>query len=304
MGTPEFAVPSLERLASEHEIAAVFTQPDRPSGRGQKVAAPPVKQSAVALGLAVHQPLKIRTPEVLDLLRAIAADAIVVVGYGKIIPQTIIDLPRLGVINLHASLLPKYRGAAPINWAIVRGETRTGVTTMKIDAGLDTGDMLLAEEIAIAPDDDAVTLGSKLATIGAPLLVRTLDGLARGEIVTTPQNHAEHSLAPILCKEDGRADWMQSAEDLRNRVRGLQPWPGVYTPFRDGVLKIEKAAAESTLYAEQPGMLIVAGHRLFVACGSGRLELLEVRPEGKRRMPAADFLNGARVQPGERLGQD
>src|SRR5208282_100219 len=159
MGTPEFAVPSLERLASEHEIAAVFTQPDRPSGRGQKLAAPPVKRAAVALGLTVHQPLKIRTPEVLDLLRTIPADAIVVVGYGKIIPQAILDLPRLGVINLHASLLPKYRGAAPINWAIVRGETLTGVTTMKIDAGLDTGDMLLKEEVAIAPDDDAVTLG-------------------------------------------------------------------------------------------------------------------------------------------------
>jgi methionyl-tRNA formyltransferase len=302
MGTPEFAVPSLERLAAVHEMAAVFTQPDRPSGRGQKLAAPPVKQSAVALGLAVHQPLKIRTPDVLELLRDIAADAIVVVGYGKIIPQTIIDLPRLGVINLHASLLPKYRGAAPINWAIVRGETRTGVTTMKIDAGLDTGDMLLTEEIAIAPDDDTVTLGSKLAMIGAPLLARTLDGLSRGEIVPTPQNHAEHTLAPILRKEDGRADWALSAEDLSNRVRGLQPWPGVYTPFRDGVLKIEKATAESTLYAEEPGILIVAGHRLFVACGSGRLELLEVRPEGKRCMPAADFLNGARVQPGERLG--
>jgi len=302
MGTPEFAVPSLERLASEHEIAAVFTQPDRPSGRGQKLAAPPVKRAAVALGLTVHQPLKIRTPEVLDLLRTIAADAIVVVGYGKIIPQTIIDLPRLGVINLHASLLPKYRGAAPINWAIVRGETLTGVTTMKIDAGLDTGDMLLKEEVAIAPDDDAVTLGSKLAAIGAPLLARTLAGLARGEITAVPQDHSRHSLAPILRREEGLADWTQSAEELRNRVRGLQPWPGVYTPFRGGVLKIEKVAASSAAHQEQPGMLIVAGHRLFAACGSGRLELLEVQPEGKRRIPAADFLNGARVQPGERLG--
>jgi methionyl-tRNA formyltransferase len=302
MGTPEFAVPSLERLASEHQIAAVFTQPDRPSGRGQKLAAPPVKRAAVALGLTVHQPLKIRTPEALDLLRTIAADVIVVVGYGKIIPQAIIDLPRLGVINLHASLLPKYRGAAPINWAIVRGETLTGVTTMKIDAGLDTGDMLLKEEVAIAPDDDAVTLGSKLAAIGAPLLARTLDGLARGEITAVPQDHSRHSFAPILRKEDGLADWTQSAEELRNRVRGLRPWPGVYTLFRGGVLKIEKVAAGSTAHQEQPGTLIVAGHRLFAACGSGRLELLEVQPEGKRRIPAADFLNGARVQPGERLG--
>jgi methionyl-tRNA formyltransferase len=302
MGAPEFAVPSLERLASEHEIAAVFTQPDRPSGRGQKLAAPPVKQAALALGLTVHQPLKIRTPEVLELLRSIGADSIVVVGYGKIIPQTIIDLPRLGVINLHASLLPKYRGAAPINWAIIRGETITGVTTMKIDAGLDTGDMLLREEIAIASDDDTVTLGARLAATGAPLLARTLDALSRGEITPVPQDHSQHSLAPILRKEDGLADWSLSAEELRNRVRGLQPWPGVYTPFRGGTLKIENAAAEDSAGSEPPGTMTVVGHRLFVTCGSGSLELLEVRPEGKRRMSAADFLNGARVQPGERLG--
>ena len=301
MGTPEFAVPSLQRLASEHEIAQVFTQPDRPSGRGQKVNASPVKRAAVELGLAVHQPLKIRTPEVLELLRSIAADAIVVVGYGKIIPQSIIDLPRLGVINLHASLLPKYRGAAPVNWAIVRGETRTGVTTMKIDAGLDTGDILLTEEIAIAPEDDAVSLGVRLATIGASLLARTLEGLARGEITAVPQDHSQHTLAPILRKEDGLADWSLSAEELHNRVRGLQPWPGVYTMFR-GTLKLEKVAAENTPHETPPGTLIVAGHQLFVACGSGRLELLEVRPEGKRGMSAADFLNGARLQPGERLG--
>jgi methionyl-tRNA formyltransferase len=302
MGTPEFAVPSLRRLASEHQIAAVFTQPDRPSGRGQKLASPPVKQAAVTLGIAVHQPLKIRTLEVLDQLKAIAADAIVVVGYGKIIPQSIIDLPRLGVINLHASLLPKYRGAAPLNWAIVRGETRTGVTTMKIDAGLDTGDILLKEEIAILPEDDAITLGIRLADIGAPLLALTLDGLDRGEITPVRQDHSQHSLAPILRKEDGLADWTLSAEELRNRVRGLQPWPGVFAPFRGGTLKIERVAAESIAHQQQPGTLMIAGHQLFVACGSGRLELLEVRPEGKRRMPAADFLNGARVQPGERLG--
>jgi methionyl-tRNA formyltransferase len=229
------------------------------------------------------------------------------VGYGKIIPQSIIDLPRWGVINLHASLLPKYRGAAPINWAIVRGETRTGVTTMKIDAGLDTGDMLLREEIPIAPDDDAITLGLRLAAIGAPLLARTLDGLSRSEITPVPQDHSQHTLAPILRKEDGLADWTLSAEELHNRVRGLQPWPGVFTLFRGGTLKLEKtkienAASENAAHLEQPGTLLVTGQRLFVACGSGRLELLEVRPEGKRSMPAADFLNGARVQPGEQCG--
>ncbi len=302
MGTPEFAVPSLERLAAEHDVARVFTQPDRPANRGQKLTAPPVKQSALALGLAVEQPLKIRTPEVFATLQAIAADAIVVVGYGKLIPQSIIDLPRLGVINLHASLLPKYRGAAPINWAIVRGETTTGVTTMKIDAGLDTGDMLLREEVAIAPEDDAVSLGAKLAQIGAPLLSRTLAGLERGEITPVPQDHSQHSLAPILRKEDGLANWSLSAREVHNRVRGLAPWPGVYSPYRGSVLRVEKSAVDESPASDAPGTLIVEDKRLFVACGRGRLELLEVRREGRRKLSTKDFLIGERLQPGERLG--
>ena len=234
----------------------------------------------------------------LDLLRSIAADAIVVVGYGKLIPPVIIDMPRLGIVNLHASLLPKYRGAAPINWALVRGETQTGVTTMKIDAGLDTGDMLLKETIDIAPDDDTVTLGRKLAAIGAPLLARTLDGLERGQITPLPQDPAQATLAPILSKEDGRADWTLPAGELLNRVRGFAPWPGVYTQFRDGMLHIWRAAVMES-QAAPPGTLVVAGRRVFAACGTGSLELLEVQPEGKKRMPAADFLNGARVQAGE-----
>jgi methionyl-tRNA formyltransferase len=303
MGTPEFAAPSLELLAATHEVAAVFTQPDRPSGRGQKLTQPPVKRAALALNLTIHQPSKINTPEILDLLRSIAADAIVVVGYGKLIPQAIIDLPRLGIINLHASLLPKYRGAAPVNWALVRGETQTGVTTMKIDAGLDTGEMLLKETIDTAPDDDTTTLGRRLATIGAPLLVRTLDSLERGEITPIPQDHSQSTLAPILKKEDGRADWKLSAVDLRNRVRGFAPWPGVWSEFRQGILKISGAAVVDAENDETavPGTLLAQGGRLFVACGSGSLELLDVQPEGKRRMSAADFLNGVHLLPGERL---
>jgi len=239
MGTPEFAVPTLRLLhASGHEIAGAFTQPDKPVGRSQKVTAPPVKQAALELGLAVHQPAKIRPPDVFELLKSLAPEAIVIVGYGKIIPQHIIDLPRHGCINLHASLLPKYRGAAPVNWAIVRGETSTGVTTMKIDAGLDTGDMLLRREIPIAPEDDAVTLGRKLAKIGAPLMVETLRGLEAGTITPVPQDHTQATLAPILKKEDGLIDWSLSAHDVANRVRGFVPWPGAYTVFRGATLQV------------------------------------------------------------------
>lgn len=315
MGTPEFAVPSLELLAANYDVAAVFTQPDRPSGRGQKLGQPPVKRAALAMNLNVQQPPKINTPAVLEMLRSIAADAMIVVGYGKLIPQVMIDMPRLGIVNLHASLLPKYRGAAPINWAIVNGETQTGVTTMQIDAGLDTGDMLLKESVDIAPEDDTLTLGHKLAVVGAPLLLRTLEGLEQGTMAPQPQDHAQATLAPILKKEDGRADWTLPATALANRIRGFTPWPGVYTTFRENTVTIARAvAAESlpvacdstatTLHAAaavEPGRLVVSGRRLFVACGRGSLELLEVQPQGKKRMSAADFLNGARVQSTERF---
>ncbi len=301
MGTPEFAVPTLRLLhASGYEIAGVFTQPDKPVGRSQQLTAPPVKRAALDLGLAIHQPAKIRPSEVFELLKSLQPDAIVIVGYGKIIPQHIIDLPRHGCINLHASLLPKYRGAAPVNWAIVRGETVTGVTTMKIDAGLDTGDMLLRREILIEPDDDAVTLGRKLAEIGAPLMVETLRGLEAGTITPVPQDHSQATLAPILKKEDGLIDWSQPARDIANRVRGLVPWPGAYTRFRGGTLQVWKCRRQN---AEcRMGELLVQGRSLFAGCGDGAVELLEVQLEGKRRMSAADFVNGARIQPGEKLG--
>ena len=217
LGTPAFAVPTLERaVEAGHEVLAVFTQPDRPKGRGQKDAMPPVKEAALLLGLPVHQPERIRRPEVVEQLRALAPDAMVVVGYGQIIPQAILDIPPQGIINVHASLLPKYRGAAPIQWAIARGETRTGVTTMKIDAGLDTGDMLLKWETEIGPEENAVELGARLAVAGADLLVKTLAEL--GTIQPEKQDHAQASYAPILKKEDGEIDWTMAAQDILNRI--------------------------------------------------------------------------------------
>ncbi len=314
MGTPEFAVPTLEALAKAgHAIRGVFTQPDQPAGRGGQVTAPPVRRAAVALGLPVHQPEKIRPPEVLELLKSLAPEAIVVVGYGKILPQHILDLPRFGCINLHASLLPKYRGAAPIQWAIIRGETITGVTTMKMDAGLDTGDILLARETPIAPEEDAISLGRRLSEMGAPLMLETLEGLERGTLASTPQDHAQATQAPMLKKEDGRIDWTLPARHIANRVRGLLPWPGAFTTFRDSLLHIWKArpqsnaecgvrSADSSIPVPQAGMLWVEGRRLLAVCGDGTvLELLEVQMEGRRRLPAADFLNGARVHSGERV---
>src|ERR1022692_4830970 len=234
LGTPAFAVATLEAVVKAgHEVAAVLTQPDRPRGRGQNAAAAsPVKQAAAALGLTVYQPERVRRPEAVEYLRGMACDAMVVVGYGQIIPQAAIDLAPLGIINVHASLLPKYRGAAPIQWAIVRGETRTGVTTMRIDAGLDTGEMLLKAETEIGPDENAVELGARLAAMGADLLVETLDGLRTGRIVAEKQDHAQATLAPLLKKEDGAINWSQPAQTIHNRVRGLQPWPGAQTGFR------------------------------------------------------------------------
>ena len=305
MGTPEFAVPTLRALAAAgHRIGGVYTQPDKPAGRGGEIAAPPVKRAAIELGLPVYQPEKIRPPEVYEELKSLAPEAIVIVGYGKIIPQHIIDLPRHGCINLHASLLPKYRGAAPVNWAIIRGETVTGVTTIKIDAGLDTGDILLVREAPIGPDEDAVSLGRRLAEIGAPLMLETLEGLERGTITPAPQDHSRATLAPILKKEDGLIDWSLTAPEIVNRVRGFVPWPGAYTHFRGQLLHIWKAVAQASLPAHQaaPGTLLVESRSLRIACGQGTLlEALEVQLEGRRRVPALDFINGARIQPNEKV---
>jgi len=298
MGTPVFAVPTLERaVEAGHEVLAVFTQPDRPKGRGQKDAMPPVKEAALLLGLPVSQPQRIRKLEVVEQLRALAPDAMVVVGYGQIIPQAILDIPPQGIINVHASLLPKYRGAAPIQWAIARGETRTGVTTMKIDAGLDTGDMLLKWETEIGPEETAVELGVRLAAAGAELLVKTLAEL--GTIEPQKQDAAQASYAPILKKEDGRIDWSMSAEEIVNRVRGFEPWPGCYGSLRGQRFHVWKARQAEGSFHE--GHLQVSGKKLFAGCNGGAIELLEIQLEGKKRMTAAAFLNGFTLNDNEAL---
>jgi methionyl-tRNA formyltransferase len=298
LGTPAFAVPTLEKLASAgHDIAAVFTQPDRPKGRGNQVAMPPVKESALRLGLPVFQPERVRRPEVVEQLRAFAPDAMVVVGYGQIIPQSILDIPPLGIINVHASLLPKYRGAAPIQWAIARGEKTTGVTTMKIDAGLDTGDMLLKWETPVGADETAIELGERLAVAGADLLIQTLEHLK--SIKPEPQDNSQATLAPILKKEDGHVDWSNPSREILNRVRGFQPWPGCYGFRRGQRLHIWNAIPSDKSLG--PAELRAIGRQLFIGTGDGSIELLEVQSEGKKRMPAAAFLNGNTIEAGETL---
>jgi methionyl-tRNA formyltransferase len=284
LGTPEFAVPTLERLIADgHEIACVVTQPDRAKGRSQAAAPPPVKQAALRHGLAVYQPERIRRPEALAALAKLETEAMVVVGYGQIIPQAIIDLPRHGILNVHASLLPKYRGAAPIQWAIVRGETRTGVTIMRIDAGLDTGDMLLRQETEIDPNETAVELAARLAPMGADLMARTLARI--GRITPEKQNEAEATYAPILTREHGAIDWSRAAAEVHNQVRGLQPWPGAWCEFRGQKLHIWR-----TRLAQSGGR-----RRMLARCGDGDLELVEVQLEGRKRMPAEAFANGQRI---------
>jgi methionyl-tRNA formyltransferase len=302
-GTPGFAVPTLERLVEAgFRVDLVVTQPDRPKGRGLEVVSSPVKKCAVHLGLPITQPESIKNNDSFRAqLTALNPQAIIVVGYGRIIPQWMLDLPPLGNINLHASLLPKCRGAAPIQWAIARGETVTGVTTMKIDAGLDTGDILQQQELPIAPNDTAETLAPKLAAVGAELMVETLRGLQAGSLHPRPQDHTQATLAPILKKEDGLIDFSRPAGEILNRMRGFQPWPGAYSRFRNKNLQIWKAAASDRSLPSSP--LRVEGDHLLVGCGEGTaIELLEVQLEGKKRTLASDFLRGYRPLPGEKLG--
>jgi methionyl-tRNA formyltransferase len=314
-GTPRFAVPTLERLfEAGHSVPLVVTQPDRPRGRGMEVTVSPVKESALRLGSAVAQPTTIKNNiEFRDQLAALHPDAIIVVGYGRIIPQWMIDLPRLGNLNLHASLLPKYRGAAPIQWAIACGETVSGVTTMRIDPGLDTGDILLQRELAIHLDDTSETLGPRLASLGAELMIETLRGLEDGTVQATPQDHSLATLAPILKKEDGRMDFSRTADDLFNRLRGFQPWPGAFTTFKGKILQVHRARPAQDQPANDalkltPGEIAVNAGRLLVECGANNgpdtaLELIELQLEGKRRMTATEFINGYRPKSGDHLGQ-
>ncbi|HEX5708094.1 MAG TPA: methionyl-tRNA formyltransferase [Pyrinomonadaceae bacterium] len=316
MGTPESAVPSLRRCVEDgHEVVAVWTQPDRPAGRGKKLHVPPVKEFALARGIPVHQPAKIRTDAAFDLFCHADADAAVVVAYGRILPSAFLRTPRRGCLNVHFSLLPKYRGAAPVNWAIVRGERATGVTTMLIDEGLDTGAILLRRETVIGERETAPELLARLSIEGAELLGETLRRF--DEIEPRAQDDAEATLAPMLKREDGRIDWTLDASDIERRIRGFQPWPNAHTEYKGHHLVIREAA---TVVAEvsgaatkatpgqvieaTPGRIIEAsGDSLVVACGAGTaLRLTDLQLEGKRRMSARDFINGTHVAAGESLG--
>jgi methionyl-tRNA formyltransferase len=304
-GTPRFAVPTLTTLVnSGFTVSLVVTQPDKPRGRGLEVVFSPVKQAALQFGLPVVQPEKIKNNEQFrSQLSSLAPDTIIVVGYGRIIPQWMIDLPVLGNLNVHASLLPKYRGAAPIQWAIASGESVTGVTTMRIDAGLDTGDVLLQKEIPILADDTAETLAPRLADLGAALMIETLYGLQAGTLTGRSQDHSKATLAPVLKKEDGLIDFQRTAVEIWNRLRGFQPWPGAYTRFRGKQLQIHAAKPLPSLSTSTPGELVAENDSFIVGCGNkSALEVTELQLEGKKRMSARDFLHGYRLTPGERLG--
>lgn len=309
MGTPQAAVPSLQKiLADGHEVVAVYTQPDRPAGRGNKLTAPPVKDFAVENNLQIFQPVKIKTPEALELFKSHAADVAVVVAYGRILPLTYLEAFPKGAINVHFSLLPKYRGAAPVNWAIAGGETKTGVTTMQMDAGLDTGDMLLQTETAIGADENSVELMQRLSIVGAELLSETLEKLDNLERI--PQNHDAATLAPIMKKDDGLIDWSLPADEIANRVRGFQPFPTSFTFYQGKKLTIWKATtalipdAELIINPPDAGTIVNSfKDHIFVYCAdSVVLAIEELQIEGKKRMATRDFLNGIKLQAGEKLG--
>lgn len=303
LGTPQFAVPTLDRLLSAgHQIPLVITQPDRPKGRGNSLAMPPVKEAALRHGLEVFQPERVRRPESVERLRSVAPEIMVIVGYGQILPQSILDIAPRGILNVHASLLPQYRGAAPIQWAIANGETSTGVTIMQIDAGLDTGDILRQAETPIGPDETAPQLSPRLAEMGAALLVDTLaqlDSIAPGK-----QDDSAATYAPILKKDDGAIDWNRPAREIHNRIRGLQPWPGAYSSFRGQTLHIWHSAITGNPSPHQPGTLLLDRRHLYATAGDGLfLELREVQLEGRKRLPGDVFSSGARLEPHELLSR-
>jgi methionyl-tRNA formyltransferase len=305
MGTPEFAVPSLQvLLASGHTVTGVVTQPDRPRGRGQELAASPIKQLAVQRNIPILQPLKMKDPAFLESLSAWKPDLIAVAAFGRILPKIILDLPPKGCINVHASLLPKYRGAGPIQWAIMRGERETGITTMLMDEGMDTGAILLQETVLIAPDDTAGTLSARLAEVGGRLLIETLSRLEKGAVTPRPQDSSRATMAPLLKKEDGLLDWTMPAPELANRVRGLTPWPGAYTYLGEDRWVIWKAEAlDRPATGARPGTILEAAKEgLAVATGAGALRIVEFQPANSRRMSAAQYLAGHPLAPGLRLG--
>lgn len=305
-GTPEFAAPSLRRLAAQpgFSVEAVISQPDRPRGRGQNVSASPVKEAALAAGLHVFQPESIKSDSAQEFLKRIAPDAVVIIAYGQIVPVRLLTLPRLGWINLHASLLPRYRGAAPIHWAIANGETVSGISTMQIDAGMDTGPTLLQQEVEIGPDETSPELAARMSELGADLIVDSLLKLDRGEISSQPQDAAKASYAPILKKEDGRIDWTRTAQQIYNRMRGFAPWPGAYTTFRGQSCHLwgRPELGAATQGHATPGKIISSTKHAHVVCGEGtwlRLEFVQL--DGRKRISAREFANGARLNPTEKF---
>ena len=301
MGTPDFACPTLQKLIERGEnLVAVVTQPDRPKGRGQRLVAPPVKDLALRHAIPVHQPLKVRTPDFVEVIRALRPDVIVVVAFGQILPRTLLDIPPHGCVNVHSSLLPRYRGAAPLNWCIINGETETGVTTMLMDPGLDTGPMLFKRSTPIGEDEDIVSLHDRMSIMGADLLVETLDALKNGSVTPQLQDDGQTCYAPLLKKEDGLIDWHNDAVTIHNQVRGLAVWPGAYTFINNQPLKILKARIGQG--AGQPGTLLRASRGVMeVACLSGSLLIGELQLAGKKRLDVASFLAGYQVAEGELL---
>ncbi len=303
MGTPEFALPTLQGLLEAGlPIVGVYTQPDRPSGRGKQLTPPPVKQLAIAHGIPVFQPLKLRLPEVVEELRTLAPDLIVVVAFGQILPKSVLEIPGYGCINVHASLLPKYRGAAPINQAIFDGETETGVTTMYMDVGLDTGDMLVKRTTGIGPFETAGDLHDRLALLGRDAMTETLERLCAGTLVREQQDDALSCYAPMLKKEQGRIDWSRPAVDLHNQVRGLDPWPGAYALLDGEPLKLARTRPGDEPHDALPGTVLGADPLgVRIACGQGVLSIGELQLPGRKRLPAADFLRGHPLPAGLRL---
>lgn len=299
MGTPQFAVKSLEACLRIGEVVAVVTQPDKPRGRGQEVSFSPVKELAVAKGLRVEQPQKLRGTDFASLLKSLNADVAVVTAYGKILPQDVLDAPRRGCVNVHASLLPRFRGAAPIQWAIAAGDAKTGVCLMQMDAGMDTGAIIDVAELPILPTDTSATLHDKLSVLGGEVLERSLRRFVDGEISAVPQPTEGVKMAPMIQKEEGRLDWKRSAVELERRLRAFTPWPGAFTQFEGGLFKVTKAAAKSG--SGEPGTVLAADAQgIEVACHEGSLVMLEVQPEGKRAMPAKDFLAGRKLVVGSK----
>lgn len=304
MGTPEFAVPTLQALIDHHQVEAVVTQPDKQRGRGKKVQFPPVKEKAVEHEIPVYQPQKARDEEFVEILREINPDVIVVVAYGQILPESILNIPKYGCINVHGSLLPKYRGAAPIQWAVLDGEEKTGITTMYMEKGLDTGDMIDKAEIVLDPKETAGTLHDKLMEIGANLLLETLEKLENETAVRIKQNDAESCYASMLTKEMGQIDFSKSAREIECLIRGMNPWPSAYTSLNGKTLKVWEAEVLTENSGEEPGTVIdVTKDAIVAACKEGALKLLEVQMAGKKRMKVSAFLPGYQVEKGMKLGE-